>query len=108
MHLDKQVAALEKFKKFAKLLRVKNNRKSKKEKRPQFFQTMQPWQHGVVKTSNAVQMLWKDLKSKYPDLLYIRTAKLNQECRKILLKNIKYQRLRSYLLEVLKIESHFS
>ena len=80
MYLEKQLGALDKLKKYARLLRVKNNKKSKKEKRPQYFQTMQPWQHGIVKTSTAVPMMWTDLKSKYPNIIYIGTAKLNQGC----------------------------
>ena len=78
VHLEKQIAASEKFKKYAKLLRVKNVKKSIKHKKPMYFQTMQPWQHGIVKTSNAVQMMYKDLKAKYP-IEYLKTAKLNQE-----------------------------
>ena len=77
MHLTKQTQALEKMKKYAKLIRVKNNRKSQKEKKRQFFQTMQPWQHGLVKVCTAIPLLFQDMKKKY-GTKYLRTSKLNQ------------------------------
>ena len=63
--------------KHAKILRVRDIRKSVKERRRQYNQTMQPWQHGLVKTCTAIPMLFEDMKAKY-GTNYIRTAKLNQ------------------------------
>ena len=77
VHLTKQTQALEKMKKYAKLIRVKNNRKSQKENKRQYFQTMQPWQHGLVKVCTAIPLLFQDMKKKY-GTKYLRTSKLNQ------------------------------
>ena len=81
MNLEEQNNALITLKTRVNKLNVKNNRSSKIKKRRTFYQTKQPWQKGIVQTSNALPMMYAYLKQKY-DEPHMRTAKLNQASEK--------------------------
>ena len=78
VNLAKQTLALEKMKRYAKLIRVKNNVESRKKKERILLKSMQVWQHGLVKLCNGIQMMFKDLQSKY-QIEDMKTAKVNQD-----------------------------
>ena len=77
VQLEKQLLALEKFRDTVKNLRVLNIKKTETEGRRIFNEALQPWQHGVIKTSVALVGLYNDLQAKY-QIEYICTTKLNQ------------------------------
>ena len=77
VNLEEQQKAAEKIKNYVINLRVKDNTKSRKENRPQFNTSLQPWQHGVIKTTNANRMMYEVLKEKY-GIDYVLTTKTNQ------------------------------
>ena len=77
VNLEEQQKAAEKGKSLALEIRVKNIKASVKEKRLQTNNALQPWQHGVIKTTNANRMMYEDLKEKY-GIDYVPTQKTNQ------------------------------
>jgi hypothetical protein len=77
VNLKEQSAAIKKMKFIVKKLRVKNNRSSKLKKKLIFYKPRQQWQIGITQASNAVEMMYLDLKRQY-NMDWMRTAKLNQ------------------------------
>ena len=77
VNLEEQQKAAEKGKNLALEIRVKNINASVKEKRLQVNNALQPWQHGVIKTTNANRMMYEVLKEKY-GIDYVLTTKTNQ------------------------------
>ena len=94
MHLEKQIYVINRFKETIMALRVKNNRSSMKKGRLICYTNPQIWQHGIVKTTNGLQMMYNDLKMQY-GIHYIRTSKLNQACEKY--QSLNYLSLEKYL-----------
>ena len=77
VNLEEQQKAAEKGKNLASQILVKDINKSIKEKRLQLNTALQPWQHGVIKTTNANRMMYEVLKEKY-GIDYVPTQKTNQ------------------------------
>ena len=77
MNLEDQKKAVNKMKIKADKLRVLNTKSSRIQKKRVFNQKKQPWQTGLIKTSNALFMKYDYVKAKY-GADSIRTAKLNQ------------------------------
>jgi hypothetical protein len=77
VNLTKQNKAIEKFKHTVENLRVLEVGKSIKAGRQIFWTTLQPWQHGLIKSSNALPAQFNYIKEKY-GIDSIRTKKVNQ------------------------------
>ena len=77
VNLEDQKKAVNKMKDKADKLRVLNSKSSRIQKKRVFNQKKQPWQTGLIKTSNALFMKYDYVKAKY-GADSIRTAKLNQ------------------------------
>ena len=77
MNLTQQIEAIEKFKHTVGNLRVLDVGKTIKAGEQVFWTTLQPWQHGLIKSSNALPAQYNYIKEKY-GIDQIRTKKVNQ------------------------------
>ena len=77
MNLTQQTGAIDKFKNTVKGLRVLDVGKTIKAGEHVFWETLQPWQHGLIKSSNALPAQYNYIKEKY-GIDSIRTKKVNQ------------------------------
>ena len=90
VNLEQQTTALFKLRDSVKSLHVKHTNNSKKAGERVYNESLQPWQHNLIKTSNGVVGLFNDLKIKYDEpndevgsSFSIPTTKFNQALLKI-------------------------
>ena len=86
VNLEQQTTALYKLRDSVKNLHVKHTNNSKKAGERVYNESLQPWQHNLIKTSNGVVGLFNDLKNKYDEVgstFSIPTTKFNQALLKI-------------------------
>ena len=90
VNLEQQTTALYKLRDSVKNLHVKHTNNSKKAGERVYNESLQPWQHNLIKTSNGMVGLFNDLKIKYDEpndevgsSFSIPTTKFNQALLKI-------------------------
>ena len=90
VNLEQQTTALFKLRDSVKNLHVKHTNNSKKAGERVYNESLQPWQHNLIKTSNGMVGLFNDLKIKYDEpndevgsSFSIPTTKFNQALLKI-------------------------
>ena len=90
VNFEQQTTALFKLRDSVKNLHVKHTNNSKKAGERVYNESLQPWQHNLIKTSNGVVGLFNDLKNKYDEpndevgsSFSIPTTKFNQALLKI-------------------------
>ena len=86
VNLEQQTTALYKLRDSVKNLHVKHTNNSKKAGERVYNESLQPWQHNLIKTSNGTVGLFNDLKIKYGEVgstFSVPTTKFNQALLKI-------------------------
>ena len=76
MHLEQQTEALYKARDVVKTLRVLHTSNTQKAGERVYNESLQPWQHNLIKTCNGVPALFNALKNKY-EVDNIPSTKLN-------------------------------
>ena len=65
MHLEQQTEALYKARDVVKRLRVLHTSNTQKAGERVYNESLQPWQHNLIKTCNGIPALFNSLKNKY-------------------------------------------